>query len=539
MPSAIPRNAFMRKGCEGSLSSSENKGGHKKASSPHTKSRSHPAPNRKTAVGSVLQQAEGPRSAGLSLFAEKSYPWKKGRGRRLQPFSHNAMKTEFETATTDLARRVPPHSVEAERAVLAGLILRPSAMGQIAPMLHPEDFYLPAHQTLYAAALGLHTDNRPVDLVTLAEHLRDQGSLEQAGGAAYIADLAQSHVSAANAEYYAKLVRDKSIQRGLIEAGAKIVSTGFDTSKDLAGLIDEAEQSVMAVSSRTSSGGFRPVQALVGDVVDAVLKPAAGGITGLATGYPELDAITRGLQPSDLIIIAARPAMGKTALALNLAMRAAISEGAPVGIFSLEMSEHQLVQRMISLWGKIPQEQLSTGRLSKAEGSRFFETADLLRTAPLFINETPAISTLELRSQARRLKAEHGLGLIVVDYLQLMRSSRRTDSRELEISDISRSLKAIAKELDVPVVALSQLNRKVEERKDNRPMLSDLRESGAIEQDADIVIFLYRDEVYKPDTPKKGIAELIIGKHRNGRVGTVELAFLPQYTAFEPLAKDR
>ena len=237
--------------------------------------------------------------AGLSLFAEKSYPRKKGRGRRLQPFSHNAMKTEFETATTDLARRVPPHSVEAERAVLAGLILRPSAMGQIAPMLHPEDFYLPAHQTLYAAALGLHTDNRPVDLVTLAEHLRDQGSLEQAGGAAYIADLAQSHVSAANAEYYAKLVRDKSIQRGLIEAGAKIVSTGFDTSKDLAGLIDEAEQSVMAVSSRTSSGGFRPVQALVGDVVDAVLKPAEGGITGLATGYPELDAITRGLQPSD------------------------------------------------------------------------------------------------------------------------------------------------------------------------------------------------------------------------------------------------
>ena len=449
------------------------------------------------------------------------------------------MKTEFETATTDLARRVPPHSAEAERAVLAGLILRPSAMGQIAPMLHPEDFYLPAHQTLYAAALGLHTDNRPVDLVTLAEHLRDQGSLEQAGGAAYIAELAQSHVSAANAEYYAKLVRDKSIQRGLIEAGAKIVSTGFDTSKDLAGLIDEAEQSVMAVSSRTSSGGFRPVQALGGDVVDAVLKPAAGGITGLATGYPELDAITRGLQPSDLIIIAARPAMGKTALALNLAMRAAISEGAPVGIFSLEMSEHQLVQRMISLWGKIPQEQLSTGRLSKTEGARFFETADLLRTAPLFINETPAISTLELRSQARRLKAEYGLGLIVVDYLQLMRSSRRTDSRELEISDISRSLKAIAKELDVPVVALSQLNRKVEERKDNRPLLSDLRESGAIEQDADIVIFLYREEVYKPDTPKKGIAELIIGKHRNGRIGTVELAFLPQYTAFEPLAKDR
>ncbi len=444
----------------------------------------------------------------------------------------------LETATTELARRVPPHSAEAERAVLAGLILRPSVLGQVAPTLRPEDFYLPAHQCLYTAALELHTDNKPVDLLTLAEHLRDKGTLEQAGGAAYIAELAQAAVSAANAEYYARLVRNKAIQRGLIEAGARIVSAGFDTSREVAGLIDEAEQSVMAVSSRTSTGGFQPVRELVGDVVEAVLKPASGGITGLPTGYPELDAITHGLQPSDLIILAARPSVGKTAFALNLAMRAAISEGAPVGIFSLEMSERQLIQRMISLWGKIPQDQLSTGRLGKAEGVRFFEAADLLRTAPLFINETPAITTLELRSQARRLKAEHGLGLVVVDYLQLMRSSRRTDSRELEISDISRSLKALAKELDVPVVALSQLNRKVEERTDKRPMLSDLRESGAIEQDADIVIFLHREEMYKPDTPRKGIAELIIGKHRNGPNGTVELAFLPQYTAFEPLAKE-
>ena len=310
------------------------------------------------------------------------------------------MKTEFETATTDLARRVPPHSVEAERAVLAGLILRPSAMGQIAPMLHPEDFYLPAHQTLYAAALGLHTDNRPVDLVTLAEHLRDQGSLEQAGGAAYIADLAQSHVSAANAEYYAKLVRDKSIQRGLIEAGAKIVSTGFDTSKDLAGLIDEAEQSVMAVSSRTSSGGFRPVQALVGDVVDAVLKPAEGGITGLATGYPELDAITRGLQPSDLIIIAARPAMGKTALALNLAMRAAISEGAPVGIFSLEMSAEQLVNRMISSEALVDSYSLRKGSLSEEDWDSLAIAASRLSSCNILIDDTSGITVTGTRYTA-------------------------------------------------------------------------------------------------------------------------------------------
>ncbi len=379
------------------------------------------------------------------------------------------MKTPLETATTELTRRVPPHSVEAERAVLAGTILRSSVMGQIAPLLRPEDFYLPAHRLLYAGALELHAANSPVELVTLAQRLRDRGELESAGGAAYLAELAQAAVSAANAEYYAKIVRDKAIQRGLIEAGAHIISTSFDTARDVAGLIDEAEQSVLAISSRNSSGGFRSVQELVGGVVDAVLKPAAGGITGLPTGYPELDAITHGLQPSDLIIVAARPAMGKTALALNLAMRVAIAEGAPVGIFSLEMSEHQLMQRMISLWGKIPQEQLATGRLTKNAGARFFETADLLRTAPLFINETPAISTLELRSQARRLKAEHGLGLVVVDYLQLMRSSRRTDSRELEISDISRSLKALAKELKIPVIALSQLNRKVENGRTSAP----------------------------------------------------------------------
>lgn len=438
----------------------------------------------------------------------------------------------------DLTRRVPPHSTEAERAVLAGMLLRPGVMGQVASVLCQDDFYQPAHQLIYAAALDLYTHNRPVDLVTLAERLRDRKTLQAAGGTSYLSELGLSAVSAANAEYYAGLVRNKAIQRSLIEAGAEIVATGFDTTRDLSILIDEAEQSVMRVSSRTSAGAFKPVHSLVGKIVDAVMTPAPGGVTGLATGYTALDAITRGFQPSDLIIVAARPAMGKTALALNLAMRAALMQGAPVGIFSLEMSEQQLVQRMISLWGKIPQEQLATGRLAPAEGKRFFETADLLGRAPIFINETPAISTLELRSQARRLKAEHGLGLVVVDYLQLMRSTRRTDSRELEISDISRSLKALAKELSVPVLALSQLNRKLEERADKRPLLSDLRESGAIEQDADLVLFIYRDDVYNKNPDRQGIAELIIGKHRNGRTGTVELAFLPQYTAFEELHRD-
>lgn len=445
----------------------------------------------------------------------------------------------LQTASADLARRVPPHSVEAERAVLAGILLRPGVLEQVVPLLRKDDFYLPANQLVYAAALDLHERNAPVDLVSLAESLRDRSLLEHAGGAAYLADLAQSAVGAANAEYYAKIVRDKAMQRALIEAGAGIVSSGFDASRELPALIDEAEQAVMAVSGRSGAGGFKPVRSLLDPIVESVMKPVADGVTGLATGYRELDAMTRGLQPSDLIIIAARPAMGKTALALNLAMRVALMQGTPVGVFSLEMSERQLVQRMICLWGKISQDHLATGRLDQAEGRRFFETADLLGRAPVYINETPAISTLELRSQARRLRAEHGLGLIVVDYLQLMRSTRRTDSRELEISDISRSLKALAKELNVPVVALSQLNRRLEERTDKRPMLSDLRESGAIEQDADLVLFIYRDEVYdkRPDNPRRGIAELILGKHRNGRTGSVELAFLPQYTAFEELTR--
>ena len=437
--------------------------------------------------------------------------------------------------------------MEAERAVLAGLILRPSAMGQIAPMLHQEDFYLPAHQTLYAAALGLHTDNRPVDLVTLAEHLRDQGSLEQAGGAAYIADLAQSHVSAANAEYYAKLVRDKSIQRGLIEAGAKIVSTGFDTSKDLAGLIDEAEQSVMAVSSRTSSGGFRPVQALVGDVVDAVLKPAEGGITGLATGYPELDAITRGLQPSDLILIAARPSMGKTAFVLSMAKNIAVNYRNPVAVFSLEMSNVQLVNRLISNACEIPSEKIKSGQLADYEWQQLdYKLRDLL-DAPLYVDDTPSLSVFELRTKARRLVREHGIKCIIIDYLQLMNASGMNfGSREQEVSTISRSLKGLAKELNIPIIALSQLNRGVEARQGvegKRPQLADLRESGAIEQDADMVCFIHRPEYYKITEDERGnsligLAEIIIAKHRNGAVGDVRLRFKSEFAKFMNVEED-
>ena len=448
-------------------------------------------------------------------------------------------KERLQKATQDLTLRVPPHSLEAEQAVLAGLLLRKSIAPQMAIDLQAEDFYFPQHQILFSTAITLYSQNQPIDLVTLAQKLRDKNQLEAIGGASYLSELVQLGVSAANAEFYAKIVHEKAIQRSLIEAGSSIVTSGFDTTQELSTLLDEAEQSIMNVSARKNIGVFKPVHSLINDLLNTAMQPATHGVTGLPTGYKALDQITRGLQPSDLIIIAARPAMGKTALALNLAMRAAITQKATVGIFSLEMSDKQLIQRMASLWGKIPYDNLCSGRLSPEEGERLFQTTELLNNAPLYINETPALTTLELRSQARRLKIEHSLDLIVVDYLQLLRSSRKADSRELEISDISRSLKALAKELNIPVVALSQLNSRLEERADKRPLLSDLRESGAIEQDSDLVMFIYRDEVYnkKEDNPKKGIAELIIGKHRNGRTGTIELSFLPRYTAFEELSK--
>ena len=440
-----------------------------------------------------------------------------------------------------LVKRVLPHSVEAEQSVIGSMLMDRDAIIAASEIVVADDFYQRQYGIMFDTMVELFNEGKPVDLVTLQDRLKEKDVPPEVCSLDFVRDILATVPTSANVRSYATIVHEKAVLRRLIRINEEIANNCYSGKDSLEVILADTEKQIFNLLESRASGDFVPIRQVALNVLDKIEQAtrSKSTVTGLPTGFIDLDYRMSGLQPSDLIIIAARPAMGKTALALNLAMRAAISEGAPVGIFSLEMSEHQLVQRMISLWGKIPQEQLSTGRLSKAEGSRFFETADLLRTAPLFINETPAISTLELRSQARRLKAEHGLGLIVVDYLQLMRSSRRTDSRELEISDISRSLKAIAKELDVPVVALSQLNRKVEERKDNRPMLSDLRESGAIEQDADIVIFLYRDEVYKPDTPKKGIAELIIGKHRNGRVGTVELAFLPQYTAFEPLAKDR
>ncbi|MBG3875842.1 replicative DNA helicase [Desulfovibrio oxamicus] len=444
-----------------------------------------------------------------------------------------------ERASADLLRRVPPHSTEAEQAVLGGILLRNSVLHSVVDTLRPEDFYLPAHQQIYDACLELYRRNAPIDLVTMAEYLQSQSRLEGVGGAVYLAELAQSTISAANAEHYSTIVRDKSLLRSLIGAGSEIISNCYDASREVQKLLDESEQAVFAISERVSGKMFRSAKELVNKVFEDLVKRCDRKevVTGVTTGFVQLDQMTSGLQPSDLIIVAARPSMGKTAFALNMCLRAAVNQNTPVAVYSLEMSMEQLVMRMLCSLGKVDLSKVRKGFLDDEDWQRLYHAADVLSQAPVYIDDTPAITTLELRARTRRLKAERGVGLVMVDYLQLMRSARRVDSRELEISEISRSLKALAKELYIPVIALSQLNRKVEERTNKRPMLSDLRESGAIEQDADVIMFIYRDDAYnkRDDNPRKGIAEIIIGKQRNGPVGVAELAYLPAYTAFEDL----
>ena len=376
----------------------------------------------------------------------------------------------------------------------------------------------------------------------MADFLKQHGQLENVGGASYLAELAQSVISAANALHHARIVRDGAVRRELIRASSTIISDCFESSKEVAELLDESEHGIFAISERTQGSLYTHGGKIIERVFDDLMARAERQelVTGVDTGYQRLNEITAGLQPTDLIIIAARPSMGKTAFAMNIAMRAAVGGNVPTAVFSLEMSMEQLMMRMLCSWGKVDLARLRRGFLDDDDWVRLHTAADNLMPAPIYIDDTPALGTMELRARCRRLKSEHGLGLVIVDYLQLMRASRRIDSREQEISDISRNLKALAKELHVPVVALSQLNRKVEERTNKRPLLSDLRESGAIEQDADVIMFLYRDEVYNKsdDNPEKGTAEVIIGKQRNGPTGTVKLAFLGASTAFEDLAEN-
>jgi replicative DNA helicase len=439
--------------------------------------------------------------------------------------------------------RVPPHSIDAEQAVLGGLMLDERAWERIADKLDESDFYRKDHRLIFRAIGELSNKNLPCDAVTLGEWFESNGLAELVGGTAYVIQLASSTPSAANITAYAEIVREKSILRQLIDAGTQIVGDGFQPEgRSSQEILETAEQKVFHIAESGARGkkGFVQMRTAVKEAFQILHQryESKGAVTGLATGFVDLDEMTAGLQPSDLIIVAARPSMGKTALAVNMAEHAALKSKKAVAIFSMEMSASQLAFRLISSLGRINQQHLRTGDLAEEEWPRVTSAITLLSDAKIFIDDTPALSPAELRARARRLKREHDLGLIVIDYLQLMAVPGNKENRATEISEISRSLKAMAKEMNIPVIALSQLNRSLEQRTDKRPVMADLRESGAIEQDADVILFIYRDEYYNPESNDKGQAEVIIGKQRNGPTGMVKLTFLGQYTRFESIASE-
>jgi replicative DNA helicase len=440
--------------------------------------------------------------------------------------------------------RIPPQSIEAEQAVLGGLMLAPDAYDRIADRITDNDFYRRDHQLIYRAIRELAEKNRPYDAVTLGEWFESMGLSEQVAGGAYLIELASTTPSAANITAYAEIVRDKAVLRQLIDVGTNIVNEGFmPEGRDTSEILEEAEKQVLAIAEGASRGkqDFTAVNKALSEAFDVLQTRYAngGGVTGLPTGYTEFDEMTAGLQPTDLIILAARPSMGKTTLALNMAEYGALKTRKAVAVFSMEMSASQLALRLISSVGRINATRLRTGQLEDEDWSRVTSAIRMLRDVKIFIDDTPAMSPVGLAAKARRLKREHDLGLIVIDYLQLMQVPGNNENRATEISEISRSLKALAKELNVPVVALSQLNRSLETRADKRPVMADLRESGAIEQDADVIVFIYRDDYYnKENSPDKGLAEVIIGKQRNGPTGSVKLKFFGEYTRFDNLSHD-
>jgi replicative DNA helicase len=447
----------------------------------------------------------------------------------------------YDAATAKL--KVPPHSIEAEQALLGGLTLDNAAWDQVADMVTEADFYRRDHRLIFTTISDLAAQGMPFDVVTLAERLEAKGELQQAGGLAYLGALAGNTPSAANIKAYAAIVRDHGVVRQLIKVGTQISDSAFNREgRSTAELLDHAEQLVFDIAEQGARGrkGYISMKDLLVKVVDRIdtLFQQDNPITGVATGFTDFDELTSGLQPSDLIIVAGRPSMGKTTFAVNVAEYAAIKQSLPVAVFSMEMPGEQLAMRMMSSLGRIDQHKLRTGKLDDDDWPRLTNAVGLLAETPFFIDDTPALTPTELRARARRLRREHNLGLIIIDYLQLMQVPGSKENRATEISEISRSLKALAKELHVPVVALSQLNRSLEQRPNKRPVMSDLRESGAIEQDADVIVFIYRDEVYNEDSPDKGIAEIIIGKQRNGPIGTARLTFLGQYTRFENYTQD-
>ncbi|ADY57607.1 primary replicative DNA helicase [Syntrophobotulus glycolicus DSM 8271] len=430
--------------------------------------------------------------------------------------------------------KVPPHNLEAEQAVLGSLMLDPEQASVAFEILRFEDFYRDSHKIIFTAIQEILDKGEPVDLVTVAEYLRQYGRLESIGGIGTISQVASSVPSAANIEYYARIVAEKALLRQLIKMAGYLEQKGYEPGEEAFDLLEEAEKMILEISHRQTKDGFISIHHILLKTFEKIehLYTNKGNLTGVPTHFKELDRLTSGWQASDLVVIAGRPSMGKTALVLNMAQNAAVKSKVAVALFSLEMSKEQLVQRMLCSEAMVDQQRVRTGELLDSDWPKLTQAVGPLSNAPIFIDDTVGITLAQLRSKARRLKMEQGLGLIIIDYLQLMTLGRRAESRQQEVAQISRGLKGLARELSVPVVALSQLNRGVEQRQDKRPVMSDLLESGAIEADADVISFIYRDEYYNPESEKKGIAEVIIAKHRNGPVGTVELGFLKEFTKF-------
>jgi replicative DNA helicase len=430
--------------------------------------------------------------------------------------------------------KIPPQNLTAEQSVIGSMLLDKNAVVRVIEILRPDSFYRDAHRFIYESMLELFDRGEPIDLVTVTEALRKSGKLDGVGGAVYVADLLNSVPTAANVEYYAKIVEEKAVLRRLIEAGTRIVSDAFGEPEDVDQILDQAEKAIFDIALKRVREGFHKIDSVIKRVLDKIdsLYGKKEAITGTPTGYPDLDQITAGFQSSDLIIIAARPAVGKTAFALNIAQNVAIKHKIPVAIFSLEMSKDQLAQRMLCSEGEVDAQKLKTASLSDTGWKKLTRALGRLSEAPIYIDDSASITAIEIRAKARRLKIERGLGLVIVDYLQLMRGKARVENRVQEISDIARSLKTLARELDVPVVAISQLSRAVEQRTDRIPRLSDLRDSGEIEQTADLVIFIHREDYYNPQSERGNIAEIIIAKQRNGPVGSIELVFRKEIAKF-------
>jgi len=438
-----------------------------------------------------------------------------------------------------VASRIPPQNIEAEQAVLGSILLKSDVFGTVLETLKPQDFYKEGHRLIYSAMIDLFDQNEPQDLLTVSNLLNNTNKMEQIGGPMYLASLTSLVPVTANIGSYSKIIREKAVLRKLIEVNTDIAARCYEEQNDIDILVDQAEQAIFDIAGSKGEKIFTHIKRIVPKAFEVVeqLYKRKELITGVPTGYTEIDKMTAGLQGSDLIIVAARPSMGKTSFAMNIAQHAALVEKTGVAVFSLEMSKEQLVMRLMSSVGHIDSQRIRTGKLRSEDWPKLTRAVGMLSEAPIFIDDTPAISVLEMRAKVRRLASQYDIGLIIVDYLQLMRG-RNTENRTQEISDISRSLKALAKEHNVPVIALSQLNRGLESRTDKRPMMADLRESGAIEQDADVICFIYRDEVYNKseDNPERGIAEIIIGKQRNGPTGVSRLTFIKEYTMFENLS---